>query len=236
MCEPSIILGVVSGVGKAAVGIAEQNRQHRAQVDAVNRSNQIARTKYLNDIQISAFNDRQKGEVFSAQLKADAASRQAFFRQKEINQIEANRASESAQQELKEKVTEAMFKSQEALAKAVQAQGTVLASGAQSGQSLGMMLDDAERTMGMQEAMLNASVFDATRSYGIKQFGVNLDKYSADVSAYNDISTTAAVAPTASFKTIRPIKQNPPKKPSILGPLLSGFSTGVSVYGNLKDS
>ena len=235
MCEPSIILGVVSGVGQAATGIAEQNRRHRAQVDAVNRSNQIARTKYLNDIQISAFNDQQKGEVFTAQLKSDAASRQAFFRQKEINQIEGNRAAESAQQELREKVTEAMFKSQEGLAKAIQAQGTVLASGAQAGQSLSLMLDDAERTMGMQEAQLNASVFDATRSYGLKQFGINLDQYSANNTAYNNISTSAAVAPSASFKTIRPIKQEPPSKPSILGPLLSGFSTGVSVYGGLKD-
>ena len=128
-----------------------------------------------------------------------------------------------------------MFKSQENLAKAIQAQGTVLASGAQSGQSLGMMLDDAERTMGMQEAQLNATVFDATKSYGLKQFGVNLDQYSADTTAFNNISTSAAVAPTASFKTIQPIKQTPPKKPSILCTLLSVFSTGVSVYGNLKD-
>ena len=234
MCNP-VALGIVSGVGKAATGIAEQNRQHRAQVDAINRSNQQARQKYLNDITISAYNDQRKGEVFTAQLKADAASREAFYRQREINQIEANRAGESAQQELREKVTEAMFKSQENLAKAIQAQGTVLASGAQAGQSLGMLLDDAERTMGMQEAMLNASVFDATKSYGIKQFGVNLDQYSSDVSAYNNISTSAAVAPTASFKTIQPIKQEPPAKPSILGPLLGGFSTGVSVYGDLKD-
>ena len=234
MCD-AVALGIISGVGKAATGIAEQNRRHQAQVDAVNRSNAIARQKYLNDIQISAYNDQRKGEVFTAQLKADAASRQAFYRQREINQIEANRASESAQQELREKVTEAMFKSQENLAKAIQAQGTVLASGAQSGQSLGMMLDDAERTMGMQEAQLNASIFDATRSYGIKQFGVNLDQYSSDTTALNNISTTAAVAPSASFKTIRPIKQNPPKKPSILGPLLGGFSTGVSVYGDLKE-
>ena len=234
MCDP-VVLGVISGVGQAATGIVEQNRAHRAQVDAVNRSNAMARQKYLNDIQISAFNDQRKGEVFTAQLKADAASRQAFYKQREINQIEANRAGESAQQELREKVTEAMFKSQEGLAKAIQAQGTVLASGAQAGQSLSLMLDDAERTMGMQEAQLNASVFDATKSYGLKQFGVNLDQYSADTTAYNNISTSAAVAPSASFKTIKPIKQEPPSKPSILGPLLSGFSTGVSVYGDLKD-
>ena len=234
MCDP-VALGIISGVGKAVTGIAEQNRAHRAQVDAVNRSNQIARQQYLNDIQISAFNDQRKGEVFTAQLQADAASRSAFFKQRELNQIEANRASESAQQELREKITESLFSSQENLAKSIQAQGTVLASGQQAGQSMMLTLDQTERELGFAQAQLDASIFDATKAYGIKQFGVDLDQYSSDVSALNRITTSAAVATSASFKTIRPIKQNPPPKPSILGPLLGGFSTGVSVYGGLKD-
>ena len=233
MCE-AVTLGILSGVAQAGAGIIEQNRAHRNQVDAVNRSNAIARQKYINDITISAFNDQRKGEVFTAQLQADAASRQAFYKQKEINQIEANRASESAQQELREKVTEAMFKSQEGLAKAIQAQGTVLASGQQAGQSMLLQLADVERQMGFKNAQLNASIFDATKAFGIKQFGVDLDQYSSDVRAYNSVSTTAAVAPSASFKTVQPIEQAPPEKPSILGPLLGGFSTGVGVYGNLK--
>ena len=234
MCNP-IVLGIVSGVGSAVTGIAEQNRAHRAQVDAVNRSNQIARQKYLNDTQISAFNDQQKGEVFTAQLQADAASRSAFYKQRELNQVEANRASESAQQELREKITESLFSSQENLAKSIQAQGTVLASGQQAGQSMMLTLDQAERDLGFSQAQLDASIFDATKAFGLKQFGVDLDQFSSDVSAYNRITTSAPVAPAASFKTIRPIKQQPPEKPSILGPLLGGFSTGVSVYGGLKD-
>ena len=234
MCD-AVALGILSGVGSAVTGIAEQNRAHRAQVDAVNRSNQIARQKYLNDIQISAFNDQRKGEVFTAQLQADAASRSAFYKQKELNQIEANRASESAQQELREKITESLFSSQENLAKSIRAQGTVLASGQQAGQSMMLTLDQAERELGYAQAQLDASIFDATKAYGIKQFGVDLDQYSSDVSAFNRITTSAAVAPSASFKTIKPIKQNPPPKPSALGPIMSGFSTGVSVYGGLKD-
>jgi len=233
MCDP-IALGILSGVGSAVTGIAEQNRAHRAQVDAVNRSNQIARQQYLNDIQISAFNDQRKGEVFTAQLQADAASRSAFFKQRELNQIEANRASESAQQELREKITESLFSSQQNLAKSIQAQGTVLASGQQAGQSMMLTLDQAERELGFAQAQLDASIFDATKAYGIKQFGVDLDQYSSDVSALNRITTSAAVAPSASFKTIKPIKQNPPPKPSALGPIMGGFSTGVSVYGGLK--
>lgn len=232
MCAP-VALAIVSGVGSAVTGIAEQNRQHRAQVDAVNRSNAIARQKYLNDIQISAYNDQRKGEVFTAQLQADAASRTNLFKQREINQIEANRASESAQQELREKVTETMFASQENLAKAIEAQGTILASGQQAGQSLMLTVDDVERKYGMQQAQLDASIFDSTKAYGIKQFGVNLDQYSADVTALNNLTTTAVIAPSASFETVKPIKQAPPEKPSILGPILGGFSTGVSTWSGV---
>ena len=219
MCE-AVTLGIISGVAQAGAGIIQQNAAHRNAVAQVNRSNAIARQKYLNDITISAFNDQRKGEVFTAQLQADAASRQAYYRQKEINQLEANRSSETAQQELREKVTEAMFKSQEGLAKAIEAQGTILASGQQAGQSMMLQLADVERQMGFKNAQLNASVFDATKAFGIKQFGVDLDQYGADTRAYNSISTTAAIAPSASFKTVRPIEQAPPEKPSILGPLL----------------
>ena len=234
MCE-AVTLGIIAGAAQAGAGIIQQNAAHRNAVAQVNRSNAIARQKYLNDITISAFNDQRKGEVFTAQLQADAASRQAYYKQKEINQLEANRSSETAQQELREKVTEAMFKSQEGLAKAIEAQGTILASGQQAGQSMMLQLADVERQMGFKNAQLNASVFDATKAFGIKQFGVDLDQYGADTRAYNSISTTAAIAPSASFKTIRPIEQAPPEKPSILGPILGGIASGVGVYGQLSD-
>jgi len=235
MCSP-LALGIASGVGTFVTGAMEQNRAHRAQVDAVNRSNAIARQKYINDITISAYNDQRKGEVFTAQLQADAAARSSLYQQREINQIEANRASESAQQELREKVTEAMFASQENLAKAIQSQGTVLASGQQAGQSMMLSVDDVERKYGMQQAQLDASVFDATKAYGIKQFGVNLDQYNSDMSAVNNLSTSAVVAPIASFKTMRPTKQKAPSKPSLLTPLLSGFSAGVGTWSGVKQA
>ena len=227
MCNP-LAIGIAVGGAQAVTGIAEQNRAHRARVDAVNRSNAMARQKYINDITISAFNDQRKGEVFTAQLKADAAARSAYYNKKNINQIEANRASEAAQAELREKVTKTMFESQTNLAKSIQAQGTVLASGQQAGQSMMLTLDQAEREFGFEQAQLDATVYDATRAYGIKQFGIDLDQYSSDVGAFNSITTTAAVAPSASFKTIRPIKQATPSKPSILGPILGGISTTLS--------
>ena len=59
MCEPTLIFSAAMGGMKAISGIQEQNRAHRAQVDAVNRSNAMARQKYINDIQISAYNDQR---------------------------------------------------------------------------------------------------------------------------------------------------------------------------------
>ena len=228
MCEPTLIFSAAMGGMSAISGIQEQNRQHRAQVDAVNRSNAMARQKYINDIQISAYNDQQKLNVFDAQLNADVASQEAYFKQKEINQIEANRAVEAADQELQEVLNEQMFASQANLAKALQTQGTVLASGMASGQSMMLELGQAERELGFEQAQIDATVFDATRAYGIDKYGIDLDQFAADTSAKNSITTSALMAPTASFKTIRPIKQNAPKKPSILGPILGGISTGIS--------
>ena len=227
-----MMIGMALGGVQAITGIQEQNRAHKAQVAAVNRQNAMARQKYLNDIQISAYNDQRKLNVFEAQLDADVASQQAYYKQKEINQIEADRATAAADQELNEKITEQMFASQANLAKAIQAQGTVLA-GMQSGQSMMLELGQAEREFGFEQAQIDATIFDATRAYGIDKYGIDLDKYSADTNAANSISVSATVAPTASFQTIKPTKIPPPKKPSILGPILGGISTGLSATSTL---
>jgi DNA-binding helix-hairpin-helix protein with protein kinase domain len=213
---------------QAISGIQEQNRQHANQVAAVNRSNAMARQDYLNKIQISAFNDQRKGEVFTAQLKADAASRAAYYKQKEINQAEATRALTASDQKLRERITEQAFQSQTNLAKAIQAQGTVLASGQQAGQSMLLSLNEAERDFGFKQAQIDATIFDATKNYGIEKYGIDLDQYGANTRALNAVTTTAAVAPSASFKTVRPIEKAAPSKPSALGPILGGFSTALS--------
>ena len=221
---------------KAISGIQEQNRAHQNQVAAVQRSNAMAKQNYLNQIQISAFEDQRKGEVFTAKLQADAASRIAYYRQKEINQAEATRATVANDQQLREKLNEQMFASQTNLAKAIQAQGSVLASGMAAGQSMLMELQQAERDLGFAQAQIDATVFDATRNYGIQQYGIDLSQYSADMQSRNAITTSASVAPSASFKTVRPIEQKAPRKPSPLGPILGGigtvFSTGATLGGD----
>ena len=46
----------------------------------------------------------------------------------------------------------------------------------------------------------------------------------------NSISNSALFAPTASFQTIKPIKQKAPKKPSMLGSIMAGVSAGLGGY------
>jgi len=224
------IAAVAIGLGgaQAVTGIAEQNRAHRNQVAAVNRSNAMARQKYINDITIAAYEDQRKGDVFEAQLKADAASRAAYYKQKELNQAEANRATVAADQELREKLNESMFASQTNLANAIKAQGSIMASGMASGQSMLMELNQAERDLGFEQAQLDATIFDATRNYGLQKYGIDMAQYSADTAALNSITTSASVAPTASFKTMRPTEQQAPEKGSILAPILGGISTALS--------
>ena len=202
--------------------------QYRAQKAAVDRSNYMAKQDYLNKIQISAFKDQQKQDLFKAQLDAQSASVTAMERQKDINQLEQSRASTANQLKLQEKVAEAAFEGQQKLAESIRAQGTILASGMSAGQSTMLTLSDEERKLGQEQAAVNASLFNARKSFGLQEFNILLSQYAADSQAYNNILATP-MAPVAEFQTVRPVEMAGPEKPSMLGSLMTGFSTGVKV-------
>ena len=229
MCEPTLILSAVVGVGTTVSQIGEQNRQHSAQVAQVNRSNAIAKQDYLNKIQISKFNDQRKLDVFEAQLEGSVAEREAYYKQKQINQQEKDRASIAAQMELEEKVAEAQLKGQTALAEAIKAQGTVLAGDTVGGSML-LEAQQAERELGFATAAVDAGLWRAEQQYAAKEYDINLSHYAADNQALSSMSGGPTLAPTASFMTTRPIKMNAPKKPSILGPIMAGIGAGFTTY------
>ena len=229
MCEPTLILSTVVGGLSAISNIQEQNRQHQAAVDKANRANEMARQEYLSKIQISANKDQRKAMVFKAQLESAAAEKSAYYKQREINQQEANRASAAAQLELQEKKEIAQFKGMENLAASIQAQGTVLA-GETAGQSMLLAAQQAERTLGFQQAEIDATLLNAQKQYGMKEYDIAMGQYSADASAWSNMSGGPALTPEASAKTVRPTKQAAPRKPSILGPILGGVTRGVNIY------
>ncbi len=228
MCTVTLALAGIAGVGTAVADRQAQMAQYRAQKAAVDRSNYMAKQDYLNKIQISAFKDQQKQDLFKAQLDAQAASVTAMERQKDINQMEASRASTANQLKLQEKVAEAQFEGQQKLAESIRAQGTILASGMSAGQSTMLTLTDTERQLGQMQAAVDASLFNARQSFGLQEYNTLLSQYSADSQAMSNVMA-APMAPIAEFKTVRPVKQAAPEKPSMLGSIMKGFSAGVSV-------
>ena len=174
MCTVTLALAGISGVGTAIADRQAKMAQYRAQKAAVDRSNYQAKQDYLNKIQISAFKDQQKQNVFKAQLEAQAASVTAMERQKDLNQLEQSRASTANQLKLREKISEALFEGQTRLAESIRAQGTVLASGMAAGQSMLLTLNDQERQLGMEQAAVDASVYNARKGFGLQEYNLLL--------------------------------------------------------------
>ena len=228
MCN-HVAIGIALGATQAVTGIAQQNAAWANQRNAVLRSNHMATTKYANELTIAEYNDKLKGLVFEKELTADAAAQTELAAIRQNNQIAADQASTAAQVAANEKLAEQAFKSQENLAKSIQAQGEILASGAPAGNSLGALLQGAEREFGFEQAQIDASQDSITRAYAIEQYGIDLDKYSADIAAINQTKSIAHHK-QASYEPIKPIMQSAPKKPSILGPIISGVTTGLGAY------
>ena len=235
MCDPvSITLGAVSAAG----GMMQAQAQHQAATAAADRQNLINEQNYQQQLAISARKDELKGLNFKAKMEAHASAQSALARQKQINQLEATRASIQAQQVRKEKFTEAAFKGQQNLAESIKAQGAILASGQQAGQSMLLTLMDTERQLGFKEAQITASLYDANVAYGLQEYGINLDKYSADTAAVNQLPAKP-VAPSASFAPIKKPKVEGPSGLGLMGGMIGaaagGFSTGVSAHGTFAE-
>ena len=116
MCEP-ITIGILT----AASGTMSAIGQHQAQQAAVARQNQIQQQQYQNQLRITEERARAKKEKHAADLQAHASAQTDLLKQQQFNQMEANRASQAAARQLKEKKTEAMFEAQANMASAIQA-------------------------------------------------------------------------------------------------------------------
>ena len=136
----------------------------------------MARQEYLSKIQIAANKDQKKAQIFKAQLESAASEKSAYYRQKEINQSEANRASEAAQLELQEKNQAAQIKGMENLAASIKAQGTVLA-GNTAGQSMLLEAQQVERELGFQQAAIDATLLGDRAEYSMKEYDIAMGQY-----------------------------------------------------------
>ena len=235
MCEPiSATIGVLSAVGSGMQAIGA----HQQQQAAVARSNAIAQQQYQREMQIAAARDRVKQQTYQAELKAETASKNAYYAKITANQAETNRALAASGQNRRQKGTAAAFDAQRNISKAIRAQGQVLASG-KTGQSFLLSVMDTERQLGLEQAEVSQSLYDANLASGIEREGILLDQASANTAAWNGLPA-APLPPEASFLPVKPIKASGPSGLALAGNLVSagvsGVSSGLGAYSGLKDA
>jgi hypothetical protein len=119
---------------------------------------------------------------YSAERRAAQESERAYQEQRTLNAQAANRSYQQSQAQLKGEFDQASQKAEQLLAQRLQAQGTTLAAG-RSGQSIGGLLTDAQRTEGRDLATLGMNLGYAQQDYSWNVLNVFEQHKSADIQA-----------------------------------------------------
>tara|TARA_R100000458_G_scaffold19816_1_gene17542 strand:+ start:384 stop:1115 length:732 start_codon:yes stop_codon:yes gene_type:complete len=235
MCEP---ISIIAGVASAGGGMMQAQAQHQAQQAAVNRSNAIAQQQYQRELQIAQQTDAKNKKAYEAELQAKAAADTAFYKQLEVNQLEANRATLAASRKKMERVTKAEFEGQKQVSEAIKAQGKLLSTG-NAGQSFLLQVDQVERALGFEQAELEQGLYDANIAFGVEKQGILWDQYNANMRAQNQLPASPTAA-QASFIPNKPIKMSGPSKMGLMGAMIGavggGIAAGYTTYGNVPAS
>lgn len=201
MCIDPVTIGIITAVTSAIGSIASYSQQQQE----VRYQNAVAQQQY-----------QQQTEIY----KKSVESTQQQYR---LNAESANRAYVAEQNKLRVEYQKATQEQQNLLVSSLQAQGTVLASG-RSGQSLGLMMTDAERSYGRDLATLGMNLAWAENDYFTSTQSTFLQAQSA-----NNLA--------ASNQMLAPVKPLKMPKPSPLG-LITGIAgagmAGYDAYSALK--
>lgn len=201
MCLDPVTLGIFTAVTSAIGSIAAYSQQQQE----VKYQNAVAQQQYEQQTQI---------------YKRSVENTQQQYR---LNAESANRAYVAEQNKLRVEYQKATQEQQDLLISSLQAQGTVLASG-RSGQSLGLMMADAERSYGRDLAALGMNLAWAETDY----FNATKSTFIQAQNANNLAASNQMLAP------VKPLKM---PKPSPLG-LITGIAgaglSGYNAYSSLK--
>ena len=119
---------------------------------------------------------------YSAERQAARESERAYQEQRTLNAEAANRSYQQSQAQLKGEFDQASQKAEGLLVQRLQAQGTTLAAG-RSGQSIGGLLTDAQRTEGKDLATLGMNLGYAQQDYSWNVLDVFEQHKSANIQA-----------------------------------------------------
>ena len=205
MCLPAAAIPIVTAIGSAVSGAIGSIASFTQQQQEANYQNSVAQQQYQN------------------QLAAYQQSERSYQEQTVLNMNAANRAYLSEQGKLAAQFRQASEEAQKLSVKAFQQQGLVLASG-RTGQSMGLLMADAERSYGRDYAMLGQNLAYANQDY-----------FTGTESIFNQAQSQQNLA--ASNRAIAPSTPIPVAGPSGLG-LIAGIGgaafQGLSTYGSLK--
>ena len=145
-----------------------------------------------------AMGTMQSIATYQSQNAAAAASEQAYQQQRQAyeaqlnqNQSAANKAYQQTQLKLKGEYDQASQKADQLLSQRLQSQGTVLASG-RTGQSVGGLLSDAQRTEGKDLANLGLNLAYAQQDYGFGMESIFDQQVGANAQATSNINQAAS--------------------------------------------
>jgi hypothetical protein len=119
---------------------------------------------------------------YSAERQAAKESERAYQEQRNLNAQAANRSYQQSQAQLKGEYDQAAQKAEQLLTQRLQAQGSTLAAG-RSGQSIGGLLTDAQRTEGRDLANLGMNLGYAQQDYSWNVLNVFEQHKSANIQA-----------------------------------------------------
>lgn len=201
MCLPAAAVGIATAVTSAISTVASFTAQQ----------------------QQVAFSNAQAQQQYQMQLAAYKQSESSYNQQIKLNAEAANRAYMAEQQKLDFESKRTALEAQKLMISSMQAQGSVLASG-RTGQSIGLLANDATREYSRDLATLGLSLGYAYEDY-----------YSSTEGIFNQAKSANNMA--ASNRMLRPSKPLRAPGPGPLG-LIGGLAgaglAGYSAYDQLK--
>lgn len=202
------VIGAITSAASTAIGsIASYSAQQ-----------QMAEYEYQNAV-------RARDYEYAVNMRAYQVSERAYNQQLDLNRQAAGRAYEREQLKLKGEYDKASQDAQDLLVSKMQAQGQALASG-RTGQSIGLLVNDAQREYGRDLANLGTNLGYATTESILGMEDIFQQQKSADLAA-------------ASNRMLQPGKgPAPTKAPVSSGQLIAGIGGavlgGIGTYASSK--
>lgn len=152
------------------------------QRSAISNQNLQTQMDFLGLQQQRQYQTLQNQLQYQTELNKSIVSQEYVTTQLDLNRQATSRAFMAEQQKLADSQAKAAVEGQRLLTTNLQTQGTVLASG-RTGQSIGLLVNDASRVYGQNAAMLNRNVDTAYGDYMNNSAIAVLRQLSADADA-----------------------------------------------------